>query len=130
MVISSKKVIKADYMMNRGRFTRKFKDLFFKDYIMDFLVSMRKCSYYSHGGGKSCYILRGYYKWRFLRLSKELNYSIGCNCFSYGLVLHHYGTIVVGTDTRIGNFANILHSTTISRGGSSIGDFFSWEVEP
>lgn len=47
--------IKADYMMNRGYFKpslkQRLKNLIFPDYIMQFLVSMRKVAYYQHMGG-------------------------------------------------------------------------------
>ena len=42
--------IAADHMMNRGTFKRTFKqrikELFFPDYIMEYLRTMRKCNYY------------------------------------------------------------------------------------
>ena len=75
-------------------------------------------------GGVFSLLLGGYYKIRYSKVSKRLGYTIDCNSFGYGLVLHHYGTIVVGSGSRIGNFANILHGCTISRGGSTIGDYF------
>ena len=47
--------IKADYMMNRGHFKpslkQKLKNLIHHDYIMDFLVTMRKVDYYTQCGG-------------------------------------------------------------------------------
>ena len=47
--------IKADYMMNRGYFKPSFKQrikqFFSPDYLMDFLVTMRKVDYYSQNGG-------------------------------------------------------------------------------
>ena len=49
--------IQTDRMMNRGvfeySFIQKFKNLLYPDYIMRYLETMRKVSYYSqHGGGK------------------------------------------------------------------------------
>lgn len=47
--------IKADYMMNRGYFKpslkQRLKNFIFPDYIMLFLVSMRKVAYYQQNGG-------------------------------------------------------------------------------
>ena len=47
--------IKADYMMNRGYFKPSWfillRSLVFPDYIMDYLVHMRKADYYSHQCG-------------------------------------------------------------------------------
>lgn len=52
--------IKADYMMNRGYFKPSilthFRSLIFPDYIMDYIVHMRKADYYAH----RCGVL-GYY---------------------------------------------------------------------
>lgn len=49
--------IKADYMMNRGYFKpslkQRIKNLIMRDYIMDFLVIMRKIDYYTNNGGAS-----------------------------------------------------------------------------
>ena len=45
-------------------------------------------------------------------------------CFGYGLVIPHYGTIVVGEDNRCGNYCVLHTSICISgeRGGKRIGD--------
>lgn len=45
-------------------------------------------------------------------------------CFGYGLVIPHYGTIVVGDDNRCGNYCVLHTSICISgeRGGKRIGD--------
>ena len=50
---------KADYMMNRGYFNpsliQRVRNIFFPDYIMNFLIVMRRIDYYTHskvlGGG-------------------------------------------------------------------------------
>ncbi len=49
-------------------------------------------------------------------LGMKLGYSIGYKCFSYGLVLPHYGTIVVGNSNRIGKYA-VLHTSTCITAG-------------
>ena len=67
MVIRTKRelsfVIKADRMMNIGRFdipiTERVRILFSPNLILSFLERMRKCSYYgyrSHGGGQICFL--------------------------------------------------------------------------
>lgn len=47
--------IKADYMMNRGYFKpslkQRLKNIIYPDYIMQFLVAMRKVAYYQQNGG-------------------------------------------------------------------------------
>ena len=45
----------ADMMMSRGKFRPSIKDklksFFLRDIVMDYLRAMRRCSYYSTGGG-------------------------------------------------------------------------------
>lgn len=128
MEITSKKelnfVIKADLMMNRGIFKKSFIDIikgfFFPDYIMQYLQAMRKCSYYKYSGS----ILYPYYYWKFRKLGYKLGFSIGYNSLGYGVVMPHYGTIVVGASNRIGNFAVLHTSTCITDNGKIIGDAF------
>lgn len=92
---------------------------------MDFLKVMRYFSYYSSQKRSITNIFfRELYKIRYLHLSKKCGFSIGCNCFGYGLLIHHYGTIVCGSNNRIGNFAVLNTSTCIIQNGSTIGDFF------
>lgn len=110
-------------MMNRGYFKRDFLhklyDLFSPDMVMSFLRAMRKYSYYkANGEGYKCLI----YKLIYRRLSYKCGFSIGADTCGYGLVLHHYGTVIVGTDNNIGNYANLLPSC-ISKSGSTFGDY-------
>lgn len=65
-----------------------------------------------------------YYKWRYRKLGLKLGFSIGYKCFGYGLVIPHYGTIVVGEDNRCGNYCVLHTSICISgeSGGKRIGD--------
>lgn len=131
-MISSKKELRfyimADTMINRGYFKAPFlkriAQIFNQDIVVDFLNNMRKYSYYSHQKGVINYLLGGYYKIKFLRLSKLCGFSIGADCFGYGLLIHHYGTIICGGNNRIGNFAVLNTSVCITQNASQIGDFF------
>lgn len=131
-MIRSKKELKfyimSDTMINRGYFTssicKRIVQVFNPDIIIDFLCNMRRFSYYSHKRGFINHIKAAYYKFVFLRLSKKCGFSIGADCFGYGLLIHHYGTIVCGGNNRIGNFAVLNTSTCIIQNGSKIGDFF------
>lgn len=87
--------------------------------IMSFLYYMRKRSYYSNCANT---MLSQYYRWRYIRLSQKLGFSIDYNVFGYGLVIPHYGTIVVGGPNCIGNYAVLHTSTCIAQGGKTIGD--------
>lgn len=48
--------------------------------------------------------------------------TIVYNVFGYGLVIPHYGTIVVGESNNIGNYAVLHTSTCISSNGKIIGN--------
>ena len=74
------------------------------------------------GGGIFYFLKRLWYKRRYKKLGVKLGFSIGERVFGYGLVLHHYGTIVVGNDNTIGNYAILHTSTLIIQNGSEIGD--------
>ena len=128
MTISDKNTLRfcilADRMMNRGYFKFPFKrriiNIFNPDYIMLFLETMRKVQYYKNrkiGGG----ILLHFNKLKFFKLSRKLGFSIGYNVFDYGLVIPHYGTIVVGNSNRIGPYAVLHTSTCITDSGRRIG---------
>ncbi|MDY3965012.1 MAG: hypothetical protein SOZ25_02435 [Prevotella sp.] len=60
-------------------------------------------------------------KLRFFRLSRKLGFNIGYDVFDYGLVIPHYGTIVVGNTNRIGPYAVLHTSTCITDTGRTIG---------
>lgn len=115
----------CDRMMNLGYFkptlVQLIKDLIWPNYMMRFLLLMRKCQYYNNiGGGDK--LLYAIYKWRYNRLSLRMGFSISPNVFGYGLVIPHYGTIVVGETNHIGNYCVLHTSTCISGNGKTIGD--------
>ena len=126
IMIKSKKelsfYIMADSMMNRGYFKPSLKErikrFFIKDDIITLLRLMRKCQYYSLSGG----VKYAYYLIRYNKLSKKLGMSIGWNSFGYGLVIPHYGTIVVGGSNKCGNYCVLHTSTCITDNGKTIGD--------
>ena len=60
-------------------------------------------------------------KTRFFRLSRKLGFSIGYDACDYGLVISHYGIIVVGNTNRIGSYATLHTSTCITDTGRRIG---------
>ena len=118
--------IKADYIMNRGYFKPNFlfrlRTLIFPDYIMDYLVNMRKADYYYHLGGVKGVLLGNFYRMKHRKLGIKLGFSIACDVCGYGLVIPHYGTIVVGGGNKIGNYAVLHTSTCITNGKKVIGD--------
>ncbi len=90
--------------------------------IISYLEHMRKVSFYKHQRGifnrTKCYWHSYYYK----KLGLLLGFSINPDVFGYGLVIPHYGTIVVGAPNRISNYAVLHTSTCISAKDSLIGD--------
>lgn len=64
------------------------------------------------------------YKVRRRKLSMKLGFSISLDDVGYGVVIPHYGTIVVGAGNRIGNYAVFHTSTCITQGKKVIGDGF------
>ncbi len=120
--------IMADRMMNRGRFKNTWKDhlrtIFLPDDIMSYLESMRKLSYHKNGGGVFHKFMYALYLRKNIRLGEKLGFSIGIHSLGYGVVIPHYGTIVVGGAPRIGNYAVLHTSTCISDNKKVIGDGF------
>ena len=51
-----------------------------------------------------------------------MGFTIGYDVFGYGLTIPHYGTIVVGSSNKIGNYSVLQTSTCISNNGKIIGD--------
>ena len=56
------------------------------------------------------------------KYSLKLGFSIAPNVFGYGLVIPHYGIIVVGSGNKIGNYAVLHTMTCITSGKKTIGD--------
>lgn len=129
MGIASKEDLKfyisADLMMNRGYFRcsakKKLVNLLFPDRIMDYLKVLRKTEYYINTG-KTRSLGYGLARARLSSLGMKLGFSIAPNVFGYGLVIPHYGTVVVGAGNHIGNFAVLHTSTCITAGQKTIGD--------
>ena len=67
-------------------------------------------------------ILRPFHEIRYRKLGIKLGFSIGVNTLGYGVVIPHYGTIVVGNSNRLGNYAVLHTSSCISDNGKTIGD--------
>ena len=129
-MITNKKQLKfylaADRVMNRGKLSlsmkERFKQLIFPDYIMKYLIALRKEEYYYQTRRMS--IGRVINAIRYKKLGLKLGFSISINVFGYGLVIPHYGTIVVGAGNEIGNYAVLHTSTCITAGEKKIGDAF------
>ena len=113
-------------MMNRGKFRPSFFDrlchIVFPDYIMTYLAAMRKVCYYKNRRGVLNRFKYLFYHKRFSSYGLKLGFSIGYDVFGYGLLIPHYGTIVVGSPNQIGNYAVLHTSICITGNGKVIGD--------
>lgn len=127
-MISSKKelhfYITADRIM-AGKTEKKalkeyITDLFKADDILGYQRSMRKVAYYKNTSKKGLGYF--YHNWKFKKLGVRLGFSIGYNVFGYGLLIPHYGTIVINEHTTAGNFCVLHTATCIGGEGKKIGD--------
>ena len=119
--------IMADRMMNRGYFklslSKRLLRMLYPDHVMNYLEHMRKFSYYeNHRSGIVGKWRYFWHKSRYYQLGLKCGFSIGKDCFGYGLTLLHYGSIVVGQRNRIGNYAILFPASCIVDDGSVIGD--------
>ena len=92
--------------------------------ILRFQRYMRIVSYYKSLERRNFidYILWKLASLKFKRLSEDLGFSIGTDVFGYGLLIPHYGTIVVNEDVRVGNYCVLHTSTCIGGANKVIGD--------
>ena len=85
--------------------------------LIEFQKRMRLLSYFQNKPNKSMYdrIQKIFNKICFDRLGEKLGISISPDTFGYGLVIPHYGTIVVNGGCVIGNYC-VLHTSTCIAG--------------
>jgi serine O-acetyltransferase len=131
-MIQSRKELKffimADMMMNRDKFkwsiVDRIKHIILPDYIMRYLKSLRYCQYFADSKAITplLYPLILFHQIRFRKLGIKLGFSIGCQSLGYGVVIPHYGTIVIGGSNRLGNYVVLHTSTCISNNGKIIGN--------
>lgn len=107
----------------------KVKELFFwkggKALIIKYLFHLRRYGYYLNNQKKllSFNTLMLWIELRKLsKLAIKCGFSIGPNALGYGVVIPHYGTIVVNDNARIGNYALLHTCTCIAGGDKQIGD--------
>jgi serine O-acetyltransferase len=90
------------------------------DDIWKFERLLRKLEYYKNcKRGLLAQIYCSYLRFRFLRMSVKLNYSIPPNVFGPGLSIAHRGPIVINREVRVGENCRIHHCVTIGTQPSS-----------
>lgn len=111
--------IMADRIMNGYKAKRSIKEIISSlirpNYTMKFLIALRKVEYYQSKKN----IWKTIWGIRFNRYSYKTGFSIAPGVLGYGVVIPHFGTIVVGTGNTIGNYT-VLHTTVCITGGNKI----------
>ncbi|QCX01654.1 serine acetyltransferase [Aggregatimonas sangjinii] len=127
MILTKKELrfyIAADRLMagktERIRFKERLRNLLNPDHILNYLKAMRKVAYYKNTKKKGS-LNYYYYQRAYTRLGIRLGFSIDPNSFGYGLLIPHYGTIVINSDTKAGNYCVLHTSTCIGGSGKVIG---------
>lgn len=94
--------------------------------VIKYLRHLRKYAYYYNTNDRSLWHKIGmlYHHQRLAKYAIKTGFSIGQNSLDYGVVIPHYGTIVVNEDSHIGPFAVLHTSTCIAGGGKNIGEGF------
>lgn len=95
---------------------------FFIGEVIEYLRLMRILDYLYNQKGIVCAIKKKIYAYFYYRLGIKLGFSLPPQIFGYGIVIPHYGTIVVGSNNVIGNYAVLHTSTCIASTGSTIGE--------
>jgi serine O-acetyltransferase len=99
------------------------KDVLIPNHILRYLRSMRFVAFYSNTKkNKALSIKYIYHNIRFKKLGLKLGFSIGYNSFGYGLLIPHYGTIIVNVGIRAGNYCVLHTSTCIGGSNKTIGN--------
>ena len=138
-MIQSKKdlafYIAADRIMNGYPAFRGFKSVLKETFaigggkvvVIKYLYHLRKYAYYYNSHKRKLSwntIMLTYEHYKLSKLGLRCGFSIGQNSLGYGAVIPHYGTIVINSEARIGNYAVIHTSTCVAGGDKIIGDGF------
>lgn len=83
-----------------------------KSVVWRYLKTMRKAEYYTNCWGGW---LAKIYRFRLRVLSEKTGICIPINTFGKGLGLFHYGTIIVNTTAKFGDYCVIQTCTVISK---------------
>jgi serine O-acetyltransferase len=132
MILSKKQLkfyIAADRIMSGHPINCSVKeylmDIFVPNDILNYLRLMRIVAYYENTKkNRNLSVKYIYYKRKFKKLGVKLGFSIGCNSFGYGLLIPHYGTIVVNGGIKAGCYCVLHTSTCIGGADKTIGNGF------
>lgn len=90
------------------------------DLIWQYEILLRRCEYFQNCKNDifSKLFLK-FLKFKFIRLSTKLGFSIPLNVFGKGLSIAHRGTIVVSCESKIGDYCRIHEGVTIGVSGDA-----------
>lgn len=131
--IDLKFYIMADRIMNgypasQSILTRVKESLFIggpRTIIIKYLYHLRRYSYFLNNHRRNISwnsLLMIWERYRVSKLGIKCGFSIGANSLDYGVILPHYGTVVINAGARIGRFAVIHTSTCIAGGDKNVGE--------
>lgn len=117
-----KKYLAADFIMNYGDYTLKnrLKCFLEKNLILKYLKMLRILEFKKNNHSR----FLKFYKIKLEKIGYKTGFSISPNVLGYGVVIPHYGTIVVGPGNTIGNYCVLHTSTCIGGGKRVIGEAF------
>lgn len=127
--------IAADRIMNGYPAFRGLKTMIKETYaigggkilIIRYLRHLRRYAYYYNIKKRTLSwntIMMIYEHYKVAKLGIKCGFSIGQNSLGYGVVIPHYGTIVINSEARVGNYSVIHTCTCIAGGDKVIGDGF------
>ncbi len=90
--------------------------------ILRYLKAMRFTAFYESQDGFLNKLKAICYGRIYQRLGTKLGFTIDKYVLGYGVCIPHYGTVIIGSRNKIGNYAVIHTSTCITEGEKVIGD--------
>lgn len=116
-----KNFVKSDYERNREHCGKNDKILLEHSYyIMKFLKLLRKDEFYSNSRKIIHKIMKLIIRRKRNRLGVKLGFTIPINTFGKGLIIWHYGNIVVNGYAHIGNNCTLHGDNCIGNDGSRL----------
>ena len=119
--------IMADRIMNGLPAKKTLKErigniVFAKPPIMAYLKAMRVVSFSKHQSSLFSKVILIIYRHKYNRLGLKLGFFINEDVCRYGMVVPHYGTIVIGGNNRIGRYAVFHTVVNMTASNCVVGD--------
>lgn len=100
---------KAEYKKQINQ-EQSFYDTSFKGWLIGsdsyrislYLKCIRWAEWYDNQSGLIAKLLKGWYKYRVLKLGQKLGFQIGLHTCGFGVKFYHWGTVIINKDAKIG----------------------------